>query len=245
MEITHSTCKKCSHDITGNYCANCGYCATLKRIDSHYISHEVLHILHFEKGFFYTAKELLIRPGHSIREFIASDRSKHMKPIVFLIVTSLMYTIIANLFHADEIYSTEFQQLMGESTVNKIWHWIQTHYGYANIMMGTFLALGVRLLFRKYKYNLFEIIVLTLFVTGEGMLILTFVAFFTPFLHPSTYLVFLTLFSLIYPTWAIGQFFDKSKITNYLKAFFAYLIGSILFSIVVTLVGITIDLFSK
>lgn len=93
-----TNCKNCDNQITDKYCPNCGQSATLKRIDKHYISHEIQHLLHFEKGVFYTAKELLIRPGNSIREFIGENRNKHMKPVAFLILTSLLISFTLTKF---------------------------------------------------------------------------------------------------------------------------------------------------
>ena len=65
-----TNCGICKIEITGNYCSTCGQPLKLKRIDKHYISHEVFHLLHFEKAFFFTVKELFIRQGNSIRVFI-------------------------------------------------------------------------------------------------------------------------------------------------------------------------------
>ena len=92
--------------------------AKVKRIDMHYISHEIFHLLHLEKGFFYTVKELITKPGQSIREFINENRDKHMKPVPFLILTSLIYTLIAHFLHADEINKDKEQISFGQSSVN-------------------------------------------------------------------------------------------------------------------------------
>ena len=65
-----TNCINCNNQISEDFCPKCGQSAKLKRIDKHYVSHELLHLFHFEKGFFYTAKELFLRPGDSIKEFI-------------------------------------------------------------------------------------------------------------------------------------------------------------------------------
>jgi hypothetical protein len=238
-------CKNCNAEVTQNFCPNCGQSVTLKRIDRHYISHEVQHLLHFEKGVFYTAKELLARPGSSIKEFITENRNKHMKPVPFLVLTSLLYIIIAHFFHADKIDNEKEKLLFGESSIGDIQHWIQTHYGYANIIMGIFIALCVKLLFRKYKYNLFEISILICFVMGQGMLFITLETFFVGLLNEQIYIGILMIISFAYPTWAIGQFFDKSKAFSYVKAFFAYTLGYLFFQFFIIIVGLTVDLISK
>ena len=240
-----NTCSKCNSQVAENYCSNCGQSARLERIDRHYISHEILHLLHFEKGFFYTAKELTVRPGDSIRAFIASDRAKHMKPIAYLILTSLLFTLIAHFFHVDEIYNEKEKLVFGKSSIETIQHWVQTHYGYGNILMGAFIVLWVKVLFRQYSYNLFEIAVLLCFVMGHGMLLLTVETFFANVLSRQLYIIVLSVISLAYPTWAIGQFFSKKKIASYLKAFFAYLLGYISFYAGIILVGLATDLLLK
>ena len=46
----------------------------LKRIDGKYIWDEIRSVLNFDKGIFYTIKELFIRPGDTVREFLIYDR---------------------------------------------------------------------------------------------------------------------------------------------------------------------------
>lgn len=88
----------CNNEITGKYYSNCGQPLNKERINSHYIIHEIEHVLHFEKGILFTVKELLIRPGENIHSFIVRDRSRLVKPIVFIIVYSLIYTIVTHFF---------------------------------------------------------------------------------------------------------------------------------------------------
>jgi hypothetical protein len=97
-------CVNCNNQITENYCSSCGHPAKLKRIDGHYIIHEIEHVLHFEKGILYTIRELLIRPGENVGHFISENRSRLVKPIIFIIVTSLIYTLIAHFFHIEDGY---------------------------------------------------------------------------------------------------------------------------------------------
>lgn len=240
-------CKNCNSELksTEKFCPNCGQPLHLERIDKHYVYHEVFHLLHFEKGFFYNAKELITRPGLTIREFLSENRNKHMKPIAFLILTSLLFTLVAHILHADQIYNEKEKLLFKDSSIDDIQNWVQTHYGYANIIMGGFIALCVKLLFRKYNYNFFEISVLLCFIMGQGMLLLTVETFFLPLIGQAVYQIILTLVSFAYPTWAIGQFFDGKKVTSYFKALAAYILGYLLFYIAVVFVGLAIDLTMK
>lgn len=230
-------CKNCNELIEGKYCANCGQPAKIKRIDGHYIIHEIEHILHFERGILYTVKELFLRPGENVREFIAENRSRLVKPIIFIIVTSLIYTLISK-----SLYVTSFVNFQDseKSTAGTIFNWIQEHYGYANIMMGIFIALWCRIFFFKYEYNYFEILILLCFVLGIEMLIFSVFSLFTGLTHIE--IMPLAGFSgIAYCTWAIGQFYNKSKAMSYVKAFAAYVLGLIVFFMTAELIGQLID----
>ena len=91
-------CNNCSTKLSGEYCTDCGRPRKLKRIDRQYILTEVGSVINFDKGIFYTVRELLLRPGLSIQKFIEKDRNRLVKPIVFVIVCSLVFTFIQKWF---------------------------------------------------------------------------------------------------------------------------------------------------
>lgn len=239
MPDTMLICRNCKTEVNQNYCPQCGNPVTLKRIDGHYIQHEVTHILHFEKGIFYTIKELLLRPGKNVRTFVADDRSRLVKPVIFIIITSLVYTIISHFFHIDGGY-IKMEDGTGIST-NAINRWVQDHYGYANMIICLFIAFWLKLFFRKSGYNYFEILILLCFVLGIGML------FFSVFalaegLTKYKLLAISGVIYFIYASWAIGQFFNSKNFSGYLKALAAYLLGMITFSSVILLLSFIADL---
>ena len=237
-----TNCKNCSNEVSLNYCSSCGQPVTLKRIDAHYILHEVEHVLHFEKGILYTVKELLIRPGENVRMFLSDNRNRLVKPIIFIIITSLIYTVISHFFHIEEEY-VDFQGAEKSSTT-VIFQWVQNHYGYANIIMGIFISLWVKLFFRKSGYNFFEILILMCFIMGMGMLLYSLFAM-AQGLTGIEMMQLAGALGFIYCSWAIGQFFNKSKISAYLKAVAAYLFGMITFTFIAVLTGFLADLILK
>ncbi|ACU58888.1 hypothetical protein Cpin_1391 [Chitinophaga pinensis DSM 2588] len=242
MHNNIAICKHCNITIDNKFCGNCGQPMQLKRVDKDYILHEIWHILHFEKGIFYTIKEMLVRPGKNVKEFIVENRSRLVKPIIFIIVTSLIYTIIINLFHIEKEYiSYHGTEQTEHAAMNLIFAWVQHHYGYANILMGLGIAFWTKLFFRKYDYNFFEILILICFVMGIAMLIYAVFAFFEG-LTKLSLMQISGILSILYCTWAIGQFFDQKKVTSYLKAFAAYLLGMLTFLLSLGLLGILVEL---
>lgn len=235
-------CKNCNAELNSNYCPDCGVPKELKRIDRHYIVHEIEHVLHFERGILYTIRGLMTNPGQNIRNYLGENRSRLVKPIIFIIVTSLMYTLLSHFFHIEDGYVKYHEQ--AKSTTGSIVKWVQDHYGYANIMMGVFIALWLKLFFRKSQYNIYEILIMLCFVMGMGMLIFSvFVV-----LQGLTHFNFMTIAGVagtLYAVWAVGQFFDRVKVSSYFKALAGYVLGMISFWVVPILIGTLIDMVSR
>lgn len=231
-------CRNCNADIDSKFCPDCGQPAAIKRIDGHYITHEIEHVLHVDRGIIYTLRELLRRPGEAIHSYITENRSRLVKPIVFVILTSLSYTLAVSVFHVDEKYVT-FKG--GVSAAEKIFEWIQGHYGYTNILLGVFIALWVKLFFMRHRYNFFEILVLLCFVMGMGMMIFSLFAVLQGITNVK--LMFAGgLVGMGYSAWAIGQFFGKEKIINYVKGLLAYVLGYTSFTAAAIALGFLVDL---
>ncbi|MCP9764139.1 zinc ribbon domain-containing protein [Lacihabitans soyangensis] len=242
------TCHNCEAPFDTKFCPNCGNPAILKRIDKHYLQHEFLHLFHVEKGFLYTVKMLLSKPGESIQGFLKTNRNKLMKPVPFLIFASLIYTIIGGFFGtADETHnlvkidkkSTELAYLP------TILNWVQTHHGYANMTVSVFIAMLLKLFFKKHKYNYFEILTMMCFVLGINMLAMTLIAPFYSLPYPIIYRILFLVFVFGYTVWAIGRFFDKTKVLGYLKGAFAFIMGYIIYYAIILGIGLGLDMISK
>lgn len=228
--------------MSEEFCSNCKQNIKPKRIDGRYIIHEIEHVLHFERGILYTIRELLLRPGENIRNFIGENRSRLVKPIIFIIVTSLIYTLISHFFHIEEGYIKLDSGKVNE--INTINNWVQSHYGYSNIIMGAFIAFWLKIFFKKYDYNFFEILILLCFVLGMEMLLFSVFALFEgvtkfPLMQAAAVGAF------IYFCGAVGQFFDKTKPASYVKAFVSYILGMLTFGLLMMILEILIYLIRK
>jgi hypothetical protein len=235
-------CKNCNTELNSKFCPDCGQPTDLKRIDGHYIIHEIEHVLHFERGILYTVRGLVTKPGQNIRNYLSENRSRLVKPIIFIIVTSLIYTLISHFFHIEEEYVN--YKGLEKSSIGTILKWIQGNYGYASILTGIFIAIWLKVFFRKYGYNFFELLIMLCFVQGISMLIFAVFAFAQGLLHFKLLNV-AGIIGVIYVIWAIGNFFEAKRIGNYLKALISFLLGTITFYIIIFAIGITIDLLTK
>ena len=215
----------------------------IKRIDAHYISHEIQHLLHFEKGFPFTVRELLLRPGKSVREFLFEDRNKYVKPVIFLIVSSIIFTLITQFFHIELSFFNidKIVPLKGKIRSKEIGEWTNSHLGYTNLIMGVFIGIWIKIFFKKHNYNIFEIIVLLCFVLGTSLIILAIFLSIATFLKNSNIIVifiFIAIFSnFAYIIWAVGQFFGEKKFINYIKSALTYVLGMLTYIITLTIIA--------
>lgn len=231
-------CKNCNAIVTSSFCPDCGRPVSLPRIDGRYILQEIEHVLEFERGIFYTIRELVSNPGQNIRKYLAEDRSRLVKPVVFIIITSLLYTFCNHLFHFEDGYIKYGD--VKRSATTEIFAWVQANYGYANIIMGIFIALWTTLLFRRYHYNFYEVLILLCFVIGMNMLVYTVFGVIQGLTNISM-MRGAGIVGIIYTTWAVGHFFDGTKLLNYAKALFAYIAGMLTFTLTAMLLGKIIE----
>jgi hypothetical protein len=236
------TCTNCNAEVISKFCPDCGQPKNLKRIDGHYILHEIEHVLHFERGILYTIKELLISPGKSIRKYLAENRSRLIKPIVFIILTSLIYTLISHFFHIEDELVTH--NGLGTSKVGTILQWSQNNYGYSSILTGIFIAPWLKLFYKKYDFNYYELIIMLCFIQGISMLFYAVFALIQGITHFNI-INFAGILGFGYMSFAIGNFYEPRKFKNYFKAFVSIILGVLTFTIAIVIVGVTFDFILK
>jgi len=230
-----NSCKNCKEPVDWDYCPKCGQPAKLKRIDHNYIIHELGDFFYANKGMVYTIRKVLVSPGDSVREFLTEGRHRFIKPITFLFLTTLVYALVSHLF---SIGMEELSPIKIEGyTLGTFVSWIIENPRYSITMMAVFVALWVKILFRKAGNNFFETFILMCFVTG----ITTLIDGVGVIIQEITNFKAVQISSnigLIFSTWAIGQFFDRKKVSSYAKAILSYILGALTLGILVVVVGL-------
>ena len=201
-----------------------------KRIDSSYIIYEIKHLLHIESGFLFTVKQLFVRPGKLVRNFILDDRSKITKPLIFLILSGTIFTLIFHFFHIEYVFFS-LQQKIGSIDqfleMKAINDWTNNHIGYISLITGFFIAIWINLFFKKHKYNVYEITILLCYSVGQGLLIISLFAIFSIIFKTKTIASIGVFASYFYIFWAIGQFFGEKSLINYVKAIICCILGAV------------------
>lgn len=98
-KIEHIICKNCGYHFNDHFCSKCGQSAHTERIDFKYFIHDIPHsVFHIDKGFFFTLKAMVTRPGLAIKEYLEGKRINHFRPFGFVILLSTICTILLPLF---------------------------------------------------------------------------------------------------------------------------------------------------
>lgn len=209
-------CKNCEKSFDGNYCSHCGQKSEIKRIDVRYLINEIPNsIFQLDRGFLFTMKELFVRPGHSIREFLVGKRKPHYKPFAYLVITFTLYALISYLserstFIDDLLYGFKGRMSeSGEAVDAPILDWISKHQVYVTLFILPFFSLASYLAFVRSGYNYFEHLILNLYINGQQMIIYMLLGFI---FYQDNLLTGIPIFiGFLYNFWAYFQFFESKR----------------------------------
>lgn len=227
------TCHNCDYKYSEAYkfCPNCGQKSDTHRINTHFLMHEVIHAFtHADAGIFYLIKELALRPGIVIKEYIAGQRKKYYNPFNFFLITVAISAFLSSYFHLFDIdlKSPNPISQMTAKRVNLIF--------VASVPIQAFFTW---VFFRKKKYNFAENIVYHCFLGGFRFIF--FLLIFTVFINLFRSQYYVVLYSylflfLIYAIWAAKQFFEENIWLTILKVTLSFILNQIIITAVITFI---------
>jgi hypothetical protein len=159
-------CLNCNAKIEDNFCSVCGQKTSTHRFSLEQVAFNdfVQGILLLDKGFPYTIKELITRPGHSIREYIQGKRIRHFNYFSLLIVM-----LSANIFFS-QYKAVSLTEIYGDEVLSGYLK-LSKNYGKMLKVIGIPLwAVVFYFVFGKAKQNYIEKVILSIYMIC-GMLI--------------------------------------------------------------------------
>jgi Protein of unknown function (DUF3667) len=210
-------CKNCNQKFEGKFCNNCGQTADTHRLSLHYIWHDLQHgLFHFDNGIFFTIKQLLTRPGHSIREFVNGKRVRHFKPLSFVVILATFYGLLSHYFITisfDSVPIHERKDIIG--AYEAVSRWSLSHLAYSTLILILSTTVASWLVFKKQGYNLVEHLVLNTFYRGLTLVIALLLFPVLYFLQKGggaslqAYGLIFQFLDIIVMYWCYCQFFNK------------------------------------
>jgi hypothetical protein len=209
-------CKNCSNEVSDNFCSSCGQRADTHKLNMHFILHDLQHgLFHFDKGVLYTTKQLLTRPGHTIREFLEGKRVRHFQPLSFVIVLATFYGLVWHYLIFDRLHKSLIEPRDDLTRAGvKIVAWMTEHFAFDGLILIITSTLVSYVIFKKQKYNLIEHLVLNTYLMGL-FLIVSLLVFPIVYIFgdPVTlqYGIVQQSFLLVLMCWCYTQFFKNTS----------------------------------
>lgn len=240
-------CKNCGASVQSNYCSNCGQSTETGRINFHYLSHEIQHsILHVDRGIFYTIKELLRRPGDTIKNYLNGKRVNYFKPFAFVVIMGTIYGLTAHFFNAypeSDMMPNDVDTEISEY-YKTIIEWMYGHYSLVMLALTPIAALSSYLVFRKREYNYFEHLIIYSYIVGIQIFMLL-VGYIFYYSFSSIWTIATTsFFGYCYNIWVLTQVFSKTFwLKTMMQAIFSIFLALVLTIFVAILIGVFVSFF--
>lgn len=158
-------CLNCNTELVGRFCHQCGQKASTHRITfRHFLQHDLPHgLFHLDKGILYTLKCLILRPGQTVRKFLAGQRVSHYNIFALFIIVIALKTLIDYQISDDEVFSSKNPE--ADKTVNQaLSHYYKLFYLLCIPLLSVFSAIFSR----RLHYNYTEHIVFNAFLLTGG-----------------------------------------------------------------------------
>lgn len=238
----NKSCKNCGEVAQSNYCSNCGQSTETGRINFHYLSHEIQHsVLHVDRGILYTVKELLTRPGCTIKNYLEGKRVNYFKPFAFVVILGTIYGFIAHFFNAYPESSLMTEMGDEYARYNQMTlEWLYSHYSMVMLSLTPLSALSSFLIFRKSGYNYLEHLVIYSYIIGT-QIFLFLISYIFYYNFPSIWIVYIvSALAYCYNIWVLFQLFNDGA---WLKTIVRVLISLVLAMLMILTVSMIASFF--
>jgi hypothetical protein len=180
-------CANCGRAIAGTdqkFCPACGQPTPVHRIDWHFLGHELEHsVLHMDRGILFSLKDLMLRPGHLMRDYIEGRRGNQVKPLLLLMIMAAMVVFLSKYLLRGDVVGSAMQAGYSGATRAQanggfdvaplldmfavVKDWINAHFAVFTLFLLPFEAGTFWLAFKGRGLNYPEWLVVTTFLTVQ------------------------------------------------------------------------------
>ena len=208
------------------------------RISWRTLGRYIFDVLNLERGIGYTFRELLLRPGKAIREYLFVDRSRLVKPLPLLL---LMATLTAlSSFHFLNLESElvaakppqDFPPAIWDA-ISRLLPLVRQYFHLALISNLPAYALATYLIFRDQALYYTEHLVINIYlICLQSVFSLISIPLIPKYPAAGTALA---LLSLVYYYFAVTKIFKQRWWQGFWKAVAVFILGQFFYSLILTL----------
>lgn len=199
--------------MDSQFCPHCGQEASTHRFSiKHFFIHVFVNgVFQLDKGFFYTLKELFVRPGHSIRGYIEGKRIQHFNYFTFIVLTITIGHLVGSFTEVSLIDTTLY--FSGDSqSWGRFGEITRENPKLFMMVRIPFLALASFIIFRRSKQNYTENLILNIYKVSAEIFIAIFFTLiailFRNYVSLSSISNLTALLAWAYSVWFYYQYFS-------------------------------------
>lgn len=205
-------CRNCGTTFEGNFCPNCGQRKNQGRIILRQSVKDVLeNYFDFDAPLFKTIKDLTIRPGQLIRNYIAGKRKSYSHPLKYYITVLALNLIVSELIGFDPVVAfndaTGLAEMPDPDALSvKAGEYMRVHINFFLLIFVFTLSVFTKLFNRKSGYNFAEYLAMSFYIIAQYVFLSMIPVLLT--LVSPTFFLFNFLLVLVYPVWVVIRFHE-------------------------------------
>jgi hypothetical protein len=165
-----AACLNCTAPLTGPYCAQCGQDAHTQRFSWGYLLHEIPHsVWHVDKGLPYTIWEMLVRPGATMRRYLAGQRVNLFRPLALVLLVAGIASFLIVVFHIQVLPEQAAGNTPAEQRAQLVGQVAMKYFAWFTVATLPGFALFSWALLRRMRYNFVEHFMANALVMGTVM----------------------------------------------------------------------------
>jgi len=239
------SCPNCNKKFTGNYCSNCGQKLqkgrfTIKMILADFVNAVFL----FDSTLYTTFKELIIKPGNMINNFLAGRRVKYLPPFQFFLLFMTIYLIILGVLGDNYFHFINEGLNSNTAVINKmefIQDLIRKNLNVLYFLLTPVIAFYIHLLYRKTNKNFAEKLLFAIYMMGMVFFFSSVIILLGQVYEPLYGLKILVI-AVYFPA-AIMQFTNQETPGGFFKAVFTMICSYVTFAIIIAAIVLVYTLF--
>ncbi len=218
-------CLNCGHQVSGNYCQNCGQKTGTRKFDLNYLSNELVHLVDFDRGFFHTLYLLVRNPGLHIREYIQGRRIGFSNPFKLFVILGMVTTWLAIRYQIFSGVSMDYLPVSDQEGYTLYSTRYFSFFSFTGILV---FSLASWLIFKNSGYNFIEHIVLNVYIAAGQFLVLIIMMLPLVVFRGDETRIMYGILNFGYNVWGIVTFLGKPNAKTILLALVAVIAPAII-----------------
>ena len=166
-------CKNCGQPVEGKYCSHCRQDVQTERLTWKEIALQVRHAtVDVDRGFFFTVREMFLRPGATLRNYLEGKRVNYSNPFFFVLLTAGFASLLFMTY--DVPLPVQSMNLERIERLNPLV--AQKYFVLVGTFFVTILSVSDWILYRNARLNAAEFLVVNSFQAGQ-VLVITLIFF--------------------------------------------------------------------